>query len=124
MIYPEVDMNRWSYCDNTVVLANADAYYTKKQVDDLVEDVGGVTEEKVEEIVDTKLSTKADKSEVNALREQVTANARAILDRYTKSEVNSLLQAYKTKLEANKDIAEYAAVNGNTLSLNDKNITI
>lgn len=122
MIYPEQDMNRWEYCDSTIVLANADAYYTKGQVDKKIEDVSGVTEDEVEEIVDLKIASKADKSEVNAIAEQVRANAQAILNRYTKGEVDNLLSQYKTKMEANKDIADYAAINGDTLSLNAKNI--
>lgn len=127
MIRPECDMKRWEYCDNTVVLANADAYYTKGQVDKKIEDIeisGGTPPEVVQEMIDSSIRTKADKSEVNALAAQVTDNARAILDRYTKSEVNALLQGYKSKLQADKDIAEYAAINGSVLSLNDKNIGI
>lgn len=122
-IYPDIDLNRWEVETNcNVVLANADYYYTKGQVDDLIEEHGGTTPEEVEEIVDRKIVTKADKSEVNALAEQVRANTEAILDRYTKAEVNGLLASYKTKMEANKDLAEYAAINGDVLSLNDKNI--
>lgn len=123
MIYPDCDMKRWEYCNNTVVLANADYYYTKEQTDKLIEGVEGMTPEDVQRQIDYSIRTKADKSEVNELAEQVRANSRAILDRYTKSEVNNLLSAYKTKLEANSDIANYAnVVNGNTLSLNDQNI--
>ena len=124
MIYPEQDMNRWEYCDSTIVLANADYYYTKEQVDDIIEDVGGVTPEEVQEQIDRSIRTKADKSLVNALAEEVRSNTQAILNRYTKSEVNDLLAQYKTKLEANKDLAEYAVINGDVLSLNDKNIGI
>lgn len=123
MIYPDCDMKRWEYCNNTVVLANADYYYTKEQTDKLIEGVEGMTPEDVQRQIDNSIRTKADKSEVNELAEQVRANTQAILDRYTKSEVNNLLSAYKTKLEANSDIANYAnVVNGNTLSLNDQNI--
>lgn len=124
MIYPDERIQAWSCCDNTVVLANAGYYYTKQQVDKIVDGIEGLTPNGVEELVDEKTSTKADKSEVNALAQQVTTNARAILDRYTKSEVNALLASYKSKLEADKDISEYAAMNGTTLSLNDKNIGI
>lgn len=127
MIYPEKDMNRWEYCDNTVVLANADAYYTKGQVDEMLEEVvisGGTPPEMVQEMIDESIRTKADKEEVSAIAQQVADNARAILDRYTKGEVNALLSSYKSKLEAEKDISEYAAMNGDTLSLNDKNIGI
>lgn len=127
MIYPEKDMTRWEYCDNTVVLANADAYYTKGQIDKKLDDIvmsGGTSPSEVQEMIDESIKTKADKEEVNVLAQQVAENTRAILERYTKGEVNALLANYKTKLEANKDIAEYAAINGTTLSLNNKNIGI
>lgn len=123
-VYPDADLRRWEYCNNTVVLANADYYYTKEQTDKLIEGVEGMTPEDVQRQIDNSIRTKADKSEVNELAEQVRANTQAILDRYTKSEVNNLLTAYKTKLEANSDIANYAKVNGNTLSLNDQNIGV
>jgi hypothetical protein len=124
MIYPDCDMKRWEYCDNTVVLANADAYYTKKQVDDLVDDVSGMTPAEVQEQIDDSIRTKADKSEVNELAVQVRENTDAILNRYTKSETNALLQSYITKLEGRGMISNYAQVNGDVLSLNNENITI
>ena len=62
---------------------------------------------------------------VNKLSEQVSQNTRDILDRYTKSETNSLLASYYTKLETNTMFANYAKViNNNTVSLNDENIFI
>ena len=124
MIYPDCDMKRWEYCDNTVVLANADAYYTKKQVDDLIDDVSGITQAEVQEQIDESIKTKADKSEVNELAQQVRQNTQKILNTYTKDETNSLLTAYLTKLEANGMVANYAKVNGDTLTLNNQNITI
>lgn len=122
MIYPDCDMNRWEYCDNTVVLANADAYYTKKQVDDLVDDVSGMTPAEVQEQIDDSIRTKADKSEVNELAQQVRENAQRILNTYTKEETNSLLTAYLTKLEANAMVRNYAKVNGDVLTLNSDNL--
>ena len=124
MIYPACDMHRWEYCDTTVLLANADAYYTKKQVDDLIDDVSGMTSAEVQEQIDESIKTKADKSEVNELAQQVSENAQRILSTYTKNETNSLLQNYLTKLEANGMVANYAKVNGDTLTLNNQNITI
>lgn len=124
MIYPDCDMKRWEYCDNTVVLANADAYYTKKQVDDLIDDVSGMTPAEVQEQIDDSIRTKADKSEVNELAVQVRENTDAILNRYTKSETNALLQSYMTKLEGRGMISNYAEVNGDILTLNNENITI
>lgn len=124
MIYPDCDMKRWEYCDNTVVLANADAYYTKKQTEDLIDDVSGMTPAEVQELIDDSIRTKADKSEVNELAVQVRQNTEAILNRYTKQETNSLLQSYLSKLEAKGMFANYSKVSGDVLSLNDENITI
>lgn len=124
MIHPTCDMNRWEYCDNTVVLANADYYYTKEQVDEKIEDAVGMTPEQVQEQIEDSIRTKADKSEVNELAQQVAANTHSILDRYTKAETNSLLNNFLSKLEAKGMVANYAKVNGDTLTLNDQNITI
>lgn len=122
MIYPDCDMKRWEYCDNTVVLANADAYYTKKQVEDLIDDVSGMTPTEVQEQIDESIKTKADKSEVNELAQQVRENTQRILNTYTKEETNSLLTAYLTKLEANAMVRNYAKVNGDVLTLNSDNL--
>ena len=122
MIYPDCDMKRWEYCDNTVVLANADYYYTKEQVDKKIEDVEGMTQEDVQKQIDESIKDKADKSEVNELTQKVSENAQRILNTYTKNETNSLLQAYLTKLEANSMVANYAKVDGNILTLNSNNI--
>ena len=124
MINPDCDMKRWEYCDNTVVLANADYYYTKEQVEDLIDDVSGMTQAEVQKQIDESIKTKADKSEVNELAQKVSENAQRILNTYTKNETNSLLTAYLTKLEANGMVANYAKVNGDTLTLNNDNITI
>lgn len=124
MIYPDCDMKRWEYCDNSIILANADAYYTKKQVEDLIDDVSGMTPAEVQEQIDESIRTKADKSEVNELAQQVRSNTDAILNRYTKQETNSLLQSYLSKLEAKGMFANYSKVSGDVLSLNDENITI
>ena len=124
MIYPDFDMKRWEYCDNTVVLANADYYYTKEQVDKKIDDVERMTQEDVQKQIDESIKDKADKSEVNELAQKVSENAQRILNTYTKNETNSLLQNYLTKLEANGMVANYAKINGDTLTLNNQNITI
>ena len=122
MIYPDCDMKRWEYCDNTVVLANADNYYTKEQVDKKIEDVEGMTPEDVQKQIDWSIKDKADKSELNELAQKVSENAQRILNTYTKNETNSLLAAYLTKLEANGMVANYAKVDGDILTLNSGNI--
>ena len=124
MIYPDCDMKRWEYCDNTVVLANADYYYTKEQVDEKIEDIEGMTPEDVQKQIDWSIKDKADKTEVSDLAQQVRQNTQRILNTYTKDETNSLLTAYLTKLEANGMVANYAKVNGDTLTLNNQNIGI
>ena len=124
MIYPDCDMKRWEYCDNTVVLANADSYYTKKQVDDLIDDVSGMTPADVQEQIDWSIKDKADKSEVNEIAEAVRQQGERLLNTYTKTETDNLLASYLSKLEAKGMIANYSAVDGDVLSLNNENISI
>ena len=59
-----------------------------------------------------------------SLQQQVAENTRGLLDRYTKAQTNALLADYYTKLETNTMFANYAKVIDNTVSLNDKNISI
>ena len=61
---------------------------------------------------------------VGELEEVVRRAAERILNTYTKSEVNNLLQQYLTKLEGNTLIAEYAAVEDGVLKLNNKDIRV
>ena len=122
MICPQEDLDRWSYCDNSVVLANADYYYTKEQTEELIEGVSGMTPEQVQSQIDRSIRTKADKSEVNELAEQVRQNTQAILNTYTKAETNALLTAYLTKLKANEMFANYSKIENTTLILNSENI--
>ena len=98
MIYPDCDMKRWSHCDNSVVLANADYYYTKEQVDKKFDDFDGVTEEEVQSMINTSIRTKADKADVNALSGQVQANTDAIDNTYTKQDTNAAVTAATTPI--------------------------
>lgn len=98
MIYPDCDMKRWSHCDNSVVLANADYYYTKEQVDKKFDDFDGVTDEEVQRMINTSIRTKADKADVNALSGQVQANTDAIENTYTKQETNAAVTAATTPI--------------------------
>lgn len=124
MIYPDCDMKRWESCDNSVVLANADYYYTKGQVDKKLEEVDGMTEDEVQAMIDKSIKDKADKSSLDDIASQVAQNTTAILNTYTKQETNALLADYYTRLETNRLFANYTKVEGDTLSLNDNNITI
>ena len=119
---PSDTMESWSHCDTHVILANADYYYTKKQVEDLIDGVSGMTPQEVQEQIDWSIKDKADKSEVNELAQQVRENTQRILNTYTKQETNSLLTAYLTKLEANAMVRNYAKVNGDVLTLNSDNL--
>ena len=123
-IYPEVDMNRWEYCDNSVILANAEYYYTKEQTEELIDSVSGMSPSEVQDMINRSIHDKADKSEVNELAETVRQQGIAILNRYTKEETNNLLEQYLTKLEANSMFANYSKVDNTTLILNSENITI
>lgn len=124
MIYPDCDMNRWEYCDNSVILANADYYYTKEETDALIDSVSGMTPEQVQEEIDWAIKDKADKSEVSQLAETVRQQGEKLLNTYTKTETDNLLASYLSKLEAKGMIANYAAVNQDVLTLNNENITI
>lgn len=124
MICPEYDLERWSYCDNSVVLANADYYYTKEQTEKLIDSVSGMTPEQVQSQIDRSIRTKADKSEVNELAEVVRQQGQAILNTYTKQETNTLLESFLTKLKANEMFANYSKVQGTILVLNSENIGI
>ena len=124
MIYPDCDMKRWESCNNSVVLANADYYYTKEQVDKKIAEADGMDEDAVQDLIDKSIKGKADKSEVNALAEQVRENSNAILNTYNKQETNALLASYYTKIETNALFAGYSKVENETLSLNDNNISI
>ena len=122
MIYPDCDMRRWEWCDNSVVMANADYYYTKQQTDELLDSVSGMSPTEVQDMINRSIRTKADKSEVNELAETVRQQGQAILNTYTKQETNNLLTAYLSKIEANEMFANYTKVENSTLILNSENI--
>lgn len=60
----------------------------------------------------------------DTLADQVRANTQGLLERYTKIETNNLLKNYYTKQETRGMISNYTAVDGNTLKLNNEQITI
>lgn len=122
MIYPDCDMRRWEYCDNSVVLANAEYYYTKQQTNELLDSVSGMSPTEVQDMINRSIRTKADKSEVNELAETVRQQGQAILNTYTKQETNNLLATYLSKIEANEMFANYTKVENSTLILNSENI--
>lgn len=123
-IEPDADMRRWCVHKTVTILANSDYYYTKDEVDHLLElvTVSGVTKEEVEAMIAVAIQDKADKADLQALSAQVQANTERILNTYTKPEVNALLNSYYTKIQTNNMFANYSKVENNTLILNSENI--
>lgn len=123
-IEPDADMKRWCVHKTVTILANADYYYTREEVDKLLEEItaSGVTREQVEEMIATAIKDKADKAQVEALSAQVASNTERILNTYTKPEVNNLLASYYTKLQTNSMFGNYSKVEDTTLILNAENI--
>lgn len=121
-IHPDCDMNRWAVRQTITLLANADYYYTKTEVDSLLEQISGgiLTPEDVQRMIDQSIASKADKSDLDALALQVSANTQSILNTYTKQETNALLDAYLTKIKANEMFANYSKVENTTLVLNSE----
>lgn len=123
-IEPDADMRRWCVHKTVTILANADYYYTREEVDKLLEEItaSGVTREQVEEMIAVAIKDKADKAQVEALSAQVASNTERILNTYTKPEVNNLLASYYTKLQTNSMFSNYSKVQDTTLILNAENI--
>jgi hypothetical protein len=69
-----------------------------------------------------------DSGSTNAIANQAVTKAINDLtdevgDRYTKSETNTLLESYLTKINANEMFANYSQISGSTLILNAENIS-
>lgn len=124
-IEPDDDMRRWCIQKTVTILANSDYYYTKTEVDKLIEQAtaSGVTRQEVEEMIQQAIATKANQADLEALSAQVASNTERILNTYTKPEVNSLLESYYTKIQTNNMFANYSKVENTTLILNSENIT-
>ena len=124
-IEPEMDMKRWCVQKTVTILANSDYYYTKTEVDKLIKEAtkDGVTREEVEEMIARAIASKANQADLEALSAQVASNTAAILNTYTKQEVNGLLASYYTKIQTNSMFANYSKVQDTTLILNSENIT-
>jgi uncharacterized protein (DUF1015 family) len=124
-IEPDEDLRRWAVQQTVTVLANADYYYTKSEVEHLIQmaTASGVTRAEVEEMIARAIATKANQSDLEALSAQVASNTERILNTYTKQEVNGLLASYYTKLQTNNMFANYSKVENTTLILNSENIT-
>lgn len=121
-IIPDEDIHRWAVTRTITVLANSDYYYTKTEVDKLLQDItaSGVTRAEVEEMISRAVATKADQAEVDAIAAQVRVNTERLLNTYTKTETNDLLANYLSKLEAMRMRDNYSKVSGDTLILNSE----
>ena len=124
-INPNDELDRWAVQQTITILANADYYYTKAEVDSLLRQVttSAVTRQEVEEMIAVAIQDKANKSDLEALSAQVATNTERILNTYTKPEVNALLASYYTKIQTNSMFANYSKVEGKTLILNSENIS-
>lgn len=123
-IEPDADMRRWCVHKTVTILANAEYYYTRDEVDHLLEMItaSGVTKQEVELMIAVAIQDKADKADLQALSAQVQTNTERILNTYTKPEVNNLLASYYTKLQTNSMFGNYSKVQDTTLILNAENI--
>ena len=124
-INPNDELDRWAIQQTITILANADYYYTKAEVNSLLENItaSGVTKQEVEEMIAAAIQDKADKAQVEALSAQVATNTERILNTYTKPEVNALLASYYTKIQTNAMFGNYSKVVDTTLHLNADNIS-
>ena len=125
-IHPDEELDRWAIQQTITILANADYYYTKAEVDSLLEKIttSGVTKQEVEEMIAAAIQDKANQADLETLSAQVVSNTTAILNTYTKQETNALLDAYLTKLQATDMFANYSKVEDTTLILNADNLGI
>jgi hypothetical protein len=122
-INPADELDRWAVQQTITILANADYYYTKAEVDSLLKQIKpGMTPEEVQAMINRSIASKAEQADLEALSAQVATNTERILNTYTKQEVNGLLASYYTKIQTNSMFANYSKVEGTTLHLNADNI--
>ena len=122
-LYPEMDMKRWESCPSTM-LANADNYYTKAQVDEKLEDIsisgGGITSGEVQSMIDA--ATEPIEGSVEALSGAVEQLSTDLENKADKSDIPSLDNYYnKTEVNAIIEDNEYTisqAIN----DLNDRKL--
>lgn len=121
-IIPSDELTRWAVQRVVTVLANSDYYYTKAETESLIKQITAntVTRDEVEIMIQRAIADKADKAVVDALAEQVRQNTERLFNTYTKSETNSLLTNFLSKLEATRMRDNYSKVDGETLILNSE----
>lgn len=124
-ISPDADMRRWAVTKTVTVLANADYYYTRDEVDSLIAEVeakvtSGVTSGEVMSMINAAIATKADKSDVEELQRQMSQVISKVDDTYTKEETNALLSSFQSKMDAINMRDNYSKIEGSTLVLNSE----
>lgn len=100
-IYPDEDLRRWENCNSTA-LANPENYYTKSEVDEIIEDIsisgGGITSGEVQSMIDA--ATEPIEGSVGALSGTVGELSTDMENKAEKSEIPSL-ENYYNKTEVN-----------------------
>ena len=92
-IYPDSDMTRWESCPSSII-EDADNYYTKHQVDELISGASGccITEEEVDEKIEEAVSGKQDTliagSGITISGNVISADGADLSNYYTKSETS------------------------------------
>ena len=101
-IFPDCDMNRWeTQCSSYIV--DADNYYTKKEVDDLIEGASGccITPEEVDEKIDEAVSGKQDTliagDNITIVNNVISASGCDLSDYYTADEIDLIVNDMATK---------------------------
>lgn len=127
-IYPEMDKERWESCPSTM-LANADNYYNKNQVDEKLEEIvisgGGITSGEVQSMIDA--SVEPIEGSVEALSGTVGQLSTDMENKADRSEIPSL-SGYATEqwVENQNYLTEHQplkTINGQVIS-GTGNITI
>ena len=100
-INPDEDMRRWCVQQTITLLANADYYYTKSEVDKIIEEIQGMTPEQVQAMINRSIASKANQSDLETLSAQVGSNSERLLNTYTKQETNAAITAATDALAQN-----------------------
>ena len=100
-INPDEDMRRWCVQQTITLLANADYYYTKSEVDKIIEEIQGMTPEEVQAMINRSIASKANQSDLETLSAQVGSNSERLLNTYTKQETNAAITAATDALAQN-----------------------
>ena len=119
-IYPDEDLRRWEWCDNSVILANADYYYTKEQTEELIDSVSGLSPSEVQAMINGSIHTKADKEyvdeKVTSLSADMRSNQAQINQRYTKTETINLINQATSGKQDTLIAGENITISGNVIS--------